>query len=394
MHLVYFRLELKRALKKLPNMIFGAIVLGFLLGAIALLSSHALYGEGKAGRISVGVVLPEDDLVAKQAVSMISSLDSVKSLCDFQYVDREEGLMKLRSGGLYVLMDIPDGFVQDIMDGTNTPVKLIFPANAGLESRLFEELADAGARTLSAAQAGIYAGDELCRSYGLEGRIGELETALNQIFMSYSLPRAEYFRHDKVSAAGDVDLIRFFGISGFILFLLLMVIPVSGYLMPLSTGMKQKLYLAGVGSVGRVLGRILGLGTLFLLAVIPLAAAAFLSGWIQAGAFALTGTAVLICLASSAFVVFLYQAAGNMLGGTMLLFFAATGQHFLAGGFLPLVFLPPALQKLAPVLPSTVLMDGAKMAVTGTWSLGTVWKLIVMVIAGLVLTAAMEVREG
>lgn len=394
MHLTFFKLELKRALKKLPNMVFGAIVLGVLLGTIALLSSRALYGEAKTGRIAVGVVLPEDDLVAKQAVSMISSLDSVKSLCDFKFVDKKEGLEALHTGGLYVLMEVPDGFVQDIMNGTNTPVKLVFPANAGLESRLFKELADAGARTLSAAQAGIYAGDELYRSYGLEGKIGELEAALNKIFMSYSLPRADYFRHYQVNAAGDVDLVHFFGISGFVLFVLLSAIPVSGYLIPWNTGMKRKLKLAGVGCTGMAFGRILGLGALFLTAVIPIGVVFALNGQIQADVWVLAGTAVLICLCAAALVVFLYQAAGTLLGGTMLLFFAVSGQHFLAGGFLPLVFLPPALQKLAPVLPSTILMDGAKMAVTGVWSMDAVWKLAVMAAMGLALTAAMEVREG
>lgn len=394
MYLVYFKLELKRALKKLPNMILGAIVLGVLLGAIALFSGRALYGETKAGRISVGVVLPENDLAAKQAVSMISSLGSVKSLCDFTYVDRETGLEALGTGELYVLMEVPEGFVQDIMDGTNTPVKLVFPAGAGLESRLFKELADAGAKTLSAAQAGIYAGDELCRIYGLDMKIGELETALNRIFMSYSLPRADYFRHYQVNAAGDVDVMQFYGISGFVLLVLLAAIPVSGYLRPWGTGMKRKLRLAGVGGAGRALGRILGLGLLLLTVVVPAAGAAVMWGQVQAGILALAGTAVLICLASAAFVVFLYQAAGSLLGGIMLLFFAVSGQHFLAGGFLPLVFLPPALQGLAPVLPSTILMDGAKMAVTGVWSMGTVWKLILMTAVAFALTAAMEVREG
>ena len=393
MHLVYFKLELKRALKKLPNMLFGAIVLGFLLGTIAFLSSNALYGEAKAGRISVGVVLPQDDLAAKQAISMISSLDSVKELCDFKYVERAEGLSRLGTGELYVLMEVPDGFVQSIIDGTNTPVKLTFPANAGLESRLFEELANAGARTLGAAQAGIYAGDELCRSYKLEGKIGELEAALNRIFISYSLPRGDYFRHYQVNAAGDVDLVHFYGISGFVLFVLLSVIPVSEYLIPWNRGMKQKLKLAGIGCMDRTFGKILGMSSLFLSAVVPLTAALYLNGQIQAGGMILAGTAVLICFAAAVLVVFLYQVAGTLLGGTMLLFFAVTGQHFLAGGFLPLVFLPPALQKLAPVLPSTILMEGTKMALTGVWSMETVWKLAIMIVAGFVLTAAMEVRE-
>ncbi len=137
----------------------------------------------------------------------------------------------------------------------------------------------------------------------------------------------------------------------------------------------------------------LGLGALLLTAVVPLAAASVLYGQVRAGMSALAATAVLTCLASAALVVFLYQAAGTLLGGTMLLFFAVSGQHFLAGGFLPLVFLPPALQKLAPVLPSTILMDGVRMAVTGVWSMAAVCKLAAMIVAGLILTAVMEVRE-
>lgn len=394
MHLVYFRLELKRALKKLPNMFFGAIVLLLLLGTIALFSSQALYGERAAGRITVGVVLPEDDLAAKQAVSMISSLDSVKSLCDFRYVGLEDGLTELRQGKLYVVMEVPEGFVQDIMNGSNTPVRLIFPENAGLESRLFKELADAGARTLSAAQAGIYAGDELCRMYELEGSIGELEGALNRLFLTYSLPRADYFRHYQVNAAGDVNLMQFYGISGLVLLVLLLAIPVSGYLMPWNRGMKQRLRLAGIGSKSRALGRILGLGMMFLAVMVPLGLAAYLAGQVQAGIVLLAVTAVLVCLASSSLVVFLYQAAGTLLGGTMLLFFVVTGQHFLAGGFLPLVFLPPGLQALAPVLPSSVLIDGVKMAVTGVWSPDAVLKLAVLALIGFVLTAWMEVEEA
>lgn len=59
--LVYLRLELKRACKKLPHIFAGAIVLLLLAGTIALLSARMLYGETSAGRITVGVVLPEGD---------------------------------------------------------------------------------------------------------------------------------------------------------------------------------------------------------------------------------------------------------------------------------------------------------------------------------------------
>ena len=43
--LVYLKLELKRALKRLPHMAAGAIVLMAMLGTIAFAASKLLYGE-------------------------------------------------------------------------------------------------------------------------------------------------------------------------------------------------------------------------------------------------------------------------------------------------------------------------------------------------------------
>ena len=245
--LVYLRLELKRACKKLPHIFAGAIVLLLLAGTIALLSARMLYGETSAGRITVGVVLPEGDAVAKKALAMVSSLESVKSICDFEYMNKEECLDKLKAGKLYAVMEVPEGFVQDIMNGTNTPVKILLPKGAGLESRIFKELTDAGASTLGASQAGIYAGDELLYLYGMADSVSSLEADLNRIYMGYSLPRMDYFKNVRVSATGDVDTIHFYGISTAVLFLLLCAIPVSAYLASGSASMKGQLALIGVG---------------------------------------------------------------------------------------------------------------------------------------------------
>lgn len=84
------RLELKRAWKRLPHMAAGAVVLTAMLGIIVLAAGKILYGEAALGRISVGVVLPEEDPMTQMAVHMMGSLDSVGSLCDFVFMGEEE----------------------------------------------------------------------------------------------------------------------------------------------------------------------------------------------------------------------------------------------------------------------------------------------------------------
>ena len=42
-------------------------------------------------------------------------------------MDKEEGVRKLKDGQLYAVMEVPEGFVQDIMNGTNTLCGSYFP---------------------------------------------------------------------------------------------------------------------------------------------------------------------------------------------------------------------------------------------------------------------------
>lgn len=388
--LVYLKLELKRACKKLPHIIAGAIVLLLLAGTVAFLAGRMLYGEQAAGRITVGVVLPETDAVARKAVSMVSSLESVKSICDFEYMDMEESMKMLQEGRLYAVMEVPEGFVQDIMNGTNTPVRVILPKGAGLESRIFKELTDAGAKTLGASQAGIYAGGELCVLEGMTDSIPQLEADLNRMFMGYSLPRMDYFKNVRVTATGDVDTFHFYGISAAVLFLLLCAIPVSAYLAPAGLAMKQKLSIIGIGNATVIGVRILGLGLLMAAVALPASLAAAGLGWFEWSLPAMLSIGA-VCLSVSSMVVFLYQAAGSLMGGVMLLFLTVTAMHFLAGGFRPLVFLPVSFRDAAVVLPSYIFMEGVKMAVTSAWSLAVFFKLAAVAVACYLLSLMVEV---
>lgn len=411
MHLTYIGLELKRASRQFPNLIFGAVMLAAMLGMIALLGGRMLYGDRAAEQIEVGVILPEEDALAKKAMQMITSLESVEASCRFRYMRREEAEQELEQGKLYAVLEVPEGLVQNIMNGTNTPVKIRFSEDAGVESRLFRELTDAGARTLGAAQAGIYAGDELLDLHGMSSRRPELEADLNRVFLSYSLPRSDYFRTFRVSATGDVSTMTFYGISMFVLYLLLMVIPISGYLTPQNVAMRRQLSLAGIGRTACTAARILGMGMLLFAAAILAAAgmqligavaqsedAGIISEWLalaEGPAGWLQSVAVLagICLGVAVLAVCIYQLAGNLMSGVMLLFLVVIGQHFLAGGFLPQVFLPDAVRNVAAWMPSTILMDAVKLIATSSFRWPIIGKLILWIAAGACVAILADGRE-
>lgn len=357
---VYLKLELKRACKTLPFFLAGAIVLVALLGTIAFSASKVLYGKAAIGRISVGVALPEDDKVAEKAMSMITSLESVESICDFIYLEEEEGRKKLQSGEIYVLMVVPDGFVQDIMHGINTPVTIILPNQPGMEAMIFKAMADAGAKTLSVAQAAIYGTDEFLQVSGMVDSIQTAETGLNRLFMKYALPRGDYFRNRKVSATGDVSMIEYYAITSAVLLLLLCGIPASSLLKPEKPVLRQKLKMIGITRWKVVFTRFLCVTFLLLIVL-----SALLCVLLGAKALDFQGYYLILLfinsMAVAAMVVFAYELAGSQMAGVMLVFLAAMGMMFISGGFIPTVFLPKGIAELSRLMPTTVLIQSMKL---------------------------------
>ena len=339
-------------------------MLVLLAGTIAFSAGKMLYGDKVMGKISVGVVLPEDDKLAKMAVSMIASLDSVGSLCEFQYLDENEGEELLKAGKIFALMEVPEGLVQGIMDGSNIPVNVVFPRSAGLEASVFKELTEAGTSILGTAQAGIYAADEFLRIHKMESSVAQAEKDLNQIFMKYALSRSDYFRERKVSASGDVSVAVFYGISAAVFVFLLCGIPAAPMVKPYGRVMEQKLFMLGIGRWKRTAVRTVSL----FLPMAVISALPYL--WcVTKGYLSFHGAGILmwllICLASSGWILFVYELCSSETAGILLLFFSTVVMMFLSGGIVPAVFLPEAFGNIGKWMPTAFLAEGVKWMFTG-----------------------------
>ena len=395
----YVKMELKRAVKRLPFLFLGTAALVILLGGGALLGKNLLYGNKASGRINVAVVLPEEDPLARRAMSMIQSLESVKSLCDFSNMSREEAENGLKNGSVYAALFIPEHFVEDIMNGTNTPVTVLLKDQSQVESRIFEELTQAGAKTLGAGQAGIYAGDEYLIRNGRQEEIPRLEDELNRLYLEANLPRMDYFKKTEVSATENISTACFYGISASVLILLFSVLSVAGYLLTWNKGMRESLDSAGMGPGIRTAGRITGLGFLLFCITAPGVIVAAMLQWIPVDQLLslefikIMAFTVLIDLSAAAFCNGLFRLSGNLSGGVLLLFFVVTVSHLAAGGFLPKIFLPGAIQKMAPFMPSGILMDAFKAMVTESITGKLLCRLFGLFAVGFALSWLKEVQE-
>ena len=394
-YLTYVSLEIKKALKTIGHILLGVVTLVLLIGVIVLAATKLLYQDVVVERMTVAVVQTENNTLSNMAMDIIGSMDSVESFCDFVYLDEEEALVGMKANEIFATMVIPNQLVEDIMNGTNTPVIIILPEDPGIEASLFKELTDAGAVILGSSQAGIYAVTDYCIEHGLTSQIQEAQDILNGVYLNRAMSRESYFKYSPVSGTGDMTTIQYYIAYGIILFLFLCGIPFAIILKEDSKTLKDKLTFSGIGSMKRAISKVIAIGTL-------LFCIALLFGMVGIGAYyGITGELFLLSfwdfiglaitiLAVSAIIVFIYRAAGNPVGGVMLLFLSTIVMIFCSGGFIPSAFLPNAIRNISPWLPTTILAKQIGSILTEVYSFANFMKTILIIFIFVPLTSVVR----
>lgn len=369
----YWRLQLlegKRAFRKLPQILLGAVVLIGIVGTIAFCGQKLLYQDEASGRIQIAVVTDGESETVDLVLSFLEHMETVASLCSFTRTDQAQGMAMLKDGRAAALMEVPGSLVEDIISGVNTPVRVIFPKDSAVAGSLLEAVTSAGAGTLASAQYGIYAAYGLYLNYGLESELNQAYDDLNRIYLSAALNRTNLFDNESSSATGELNVAEYYLASGLVLFFLLWGITCGSFLGKDSLALSRKLRAAGIGAVKRSFGRWLNAFLVMAagVGILTLLGALFFLVW--------TGTwpkelllhlpALLPAMACAcALTVFLYQAAPTAGSGVLLIFCVAVCMLFLAGGFVPSAFLPGAFHTISNFLPARWMMQSAGAFLTG-----------------------------
>lgn len=93
------------------------IVMLLLIAGGVLAVSLVMKDAGVFQTAEIGVVIPEDEAQTKMVAQFISAMDSVKSVCHFQYLNQDKAMASLEKGTLDAVLSLPEQFYEDVDSG-------------------------------------------------------------------------------------------------------------------------------------------------------------------------------------------------------------------------------------------------------------------------------------
>lgn len=354
----YLSLEGKKSLIAARKSMVKFIVMLLLIAGGSLAVSLVMRDAGVFQTAEIGVVIPEDEAQTKMVAQFISAMDSVKSVCHFQYLDQGEAMASLEEGTLDAVLSLPEQFYEDVDSGKNTPATIYFPENALLNTRVFGELVTDGVSLLRTAEAGVYAAYDTAQIYQTEISRDQIGDVISGLYIYEAFDRTSVFQKNVYSSLGKADLYQYY-FSAAVLLLLLMMGVNYGYLyQKQSRAVEEKIRIYGIGEGKNALIKVFLMTVpLWLVGILVYAAGCLVSGKLHLSFLwfdreVLPGT-LLLAAVIAAYFQLIYTISGESTRGTIVLLAVNVFQIMASGVVIPAAYLPGIFGKIGAFFPLT-----------------------------------------
>lgn len=407
------RIELKRAMKILPQYYLGAVLLTAVLVLAVVCGSVLTEKEEAQTELSVALVMNNNTYLTNFGMEVLESSASAGSLCNFVMTDEESAKAGLKDRTYCGIIIFPNYFISSALyeeDGEAAVLYLPRFGNA-FNNGLLEGLATAASGMLSATEAGLSAAEKVALHFGAsENAVKRVALDLENGFGEYALSREECFVEDMASGTGGQSPIQYYFCAGIVLLLLLGGVSCGPLLKGDSRAFENQLYLHRIGPV--LLMSIRYVAVLALFGTLYTTIFAILGVFLATKPdlfyelFVITNLPELLTwylggipmlLLAAAMVCFVYAFAGNQIGGILLLFVATVVMGYASGCLAPAAYLPKAVRVLGGYLPTAYMLETVLCGLKQMLDWGLMLRLLLMAgafFAGAVGIQAMRRRAG
>ncbi len=354
-HLLFAFFQIKSTFRAVPRLILCTAVFAAAVIVIGLCGNELLSdSQDRTVNINVAAVIPEGDTSVALGFQVISSMDSLKSMCRFIAMDHDEAISALRDGKISAIIEIPENFVDDLMYGKNTPATITIPENAGMETLIFRSMISAGAKSLASSESGIYAVSDLLEYYGYHDYVTASQDELYDFYMKYAFNRMYFYDGETVSATGQTSSAGYYICSGIILLLLLCSMVTIDRFSNRPPAVMESLKTGGISKTYVRLCEYIGVVLMFFVlftAILIICSHTAASEYITLNAGVILSL-LLVTASVIAFVMFLCCIGDCGLVSTMLVFLTGAFMLYAGGRIVPGSYLPEIIEKTGNVLPA------------------------------------------
>ena len=255
--IAFFIVECKRTWKTLLKSIGSFCTCLLLTAALVAAFSVIMQNAQVFQKVNIGIVIPEGEGISRLATQYISSMDSVRSVCDFYYLDEQEAVEQLKQGTLQAVVVLPEGFYHDVQVGINPPALIYFPKDAAQNTQVFEELVTAGVSFLQTAEAGVYAALDTASYYGIELQGAGLGDTIAYLFANQMLKRDSIYSAKMLSPLGNLSVVEYYYAAGFVILLMMCGVQFGFLYGKRKRSVEDKLKICGVGSIRQSVVKVL-----------------------------------------------------------------------------------------------------------------------------------------
>lgn len=393
--IAFFIVECKRTGKTLLKSI-GSFCACLLLTAVLVAAFSAIMQNAQVfQKVNIGIAIPEGESISRLATQYISSMDSVRSVCDFYYLDEQEAVEQLKQGTLQAVVLLPEGFYHDVQVGINPPAQIYFPKDAAQNTQVFEELVTAGVSFLQTAEAGVYAALDTASYYGIELQGAGLGDTIAYLFAHQMLKRDSVYSAKMLSSMGNLSVAEYYYAAGLVILLMMCGIQFGFLYGKRNRSVEDKLKIRGVGSIRQSVVKILVMTEfLYVTGLLYYFAGIGVAGWTKTYFVFYQGTTwyalLLLCLGIAIYFHVLYELSGSSSQAAVFVFAVNVITISGAGVLIPEAYLGKEIAGISRFLPmkywnvyAAGMLEGelSKEAVTGT-----VFFLFVGMVAGMLLS--------
>jgi ABC-2 type transport system permease protein len=371
------QLNIKRTFRALPQLIFGATALIFLVSAVAFCGNKFLYGTlseiSTQNKFPVGIIMEDDSKIAKTVADALLNMKAVNENLDINFTEKETAIEMLKAGEIIAAIHIPKDTAHGIMTGANTPMTIIFPEDSGFEAIIIKELADSVTNMLSSAQAGIYSIYDFYDENEAADQIDAALLRMNLKYINIAATGNGMFDKTVVTASGSVPLMTYYICGALVLFILLFGINCFNCQLNLSSYSSKSLSLHGTPLIAQGLSSYIAtaLGQLTAIAIVATPAAFIMKMFkLKLEGPAIMGlilTIPIFILISSSFVYLIASITEHVTGQIMITFFATIVMCFISGCFIPTAMLPDILKIVSKFMPAYYMINYSSSFLSGSF---------------------------